>query len=1156
MQSLQATFLDNMQLGTTPVFIISATADEGSLLAALLSTHFTTEKKFAGHHGNYFTNHDIQRLLPRLKNATPEKIAEYQASVKFVVENGMDTGEIWGLQFEYKVFFDLALEDIFPNALFIFIYGGDSKDDISQNAYIRSILHFQENNKPRTVLLHLANVISTPATLLKSLPLTGMQIKDVAFEEYKNALSLHSGDIQAAPLMNAIHESNILNKKDLWFNGNDILAIFLINEHTNKDVLLNKILQFKKSFLSAPQFRLLCKTEKEKYFVREIINGSSFAADNIVVRASGDNFSSLFNEVISTSNCSYIIIDQLNLFYAVEHILAPYKQQPIAPVFVYGNLISSHLNENQISDKVSIADILVSRSLPDSISFSKASWQEHNGFDTTIPGKITILDFAIKNLRNGEHFAAEIKTEIAHVEASGEIMDVNVISEADYSIIIRNHRELVERNLNAVIKAAAVHQYLPHHEILKLSKKVSTLDSMLSHSYEQVKILNGMKSELQERITNIENKWYYKLAKRLAHFKNIFFKSKGSSKSGGLLKTFKFIIFMLTKPGFRIVRKIVKAGFRKLYLVFEDRPVRIIYLDNTTEVIAAQQHGENYHEWMTRKLDMARLTEDFNNTIGQLSVKPKISIILPVYNPPIEYLKKAVESVLDQLYENWELCISDDNSHDPQIKRLLTVYAARDNRIKVIFRERNGHISANSNSALSLATGDFVALLDHDDLLTPNSLFEVAKYINEHPGVQFLYSDEDKIDDNGTLSSPYFKPDWSPDKLLANNYITHLAVIDRSLIEKVHGFREGFEGSQDYDLFLRIVEHTDKIGHIPKVLYHWRIHQASVASEGDFAKPYAYIAGKKALEEALIRRKTPGTIQYSRLRGTYQVVYEVKAYEKVSIIIPTKDQVLLMKNTIDSIIELTDYPDYEIIVLNNNSSTKEFFDLMKEYTVKYGDIFRCIDATFPFNFAKLMNVGVSVSNGAYVLMLNNDVEILQKDWITRMVSFAQQKRIGVVGVRLLYPDDHIQHAGTIVGLGGVAGHLLVGVHKDNPGYYGCLHLTSNYAAVTAACMMCRKETYEELDGMDELLEVEYNDVDFCLKFTDAGYYNVFMPDVTLYHYESVSRGHPHQTKASYERHVREVAYFKKKWEKYICNDPYYNPNLSYDSADFRINYNA
>lgn len=354
---------------------------------------------------------------------------------------------------------------------------------------------------------------------------------------------------------------------------------------------------------------------------------------------------------------------------------------------------------------------------------------------------------------------------------------------------------------------------------------------------------------------------------------------------------------------------------------------------------------------------------------------------------------------------------------------------------------------------------------------------------------------------------------------------------------------------------LRATEQTQNIAHIPKVLYHWRIHQLS-AAQSEEVKPYAYIAAKKALEEALTRRAIHGNVKYlSGLRG-YKIEYALQQNDLVSIIIPTKDQTALLKNTIDSILSITGYQNFEIIVLNNNSSSKEFYDWCNEYTKKYSDRLRVIESHFPFNFSKLMNMGAKLAKGDHLLMLNNDVEIIHANWLEIMLSYAQQNRIGAVGAKLLYPDDTIQHAGVIIGLGGIAGHSFVGAYKDEAGYFNYIQSVNNYSAVTAACLLCRKEVFHAVGGMDETFEVEYNDVDFCLKLLEAGYDNVYLPQVELYHYESATRGHPHQSKPSYERHLKEMKLFTNKWQHMIDHDPFYNQNLNLGAHDFSMNFSA
>lgn len=610
--------------------------------------------------------------------------------------------------------------------------------------------------------------------------------------------------------------------------------------------------------------------------------------------------------------------------------------------------------------------------------------------------------------------------------------------------------------------------------------------------------------------------------------------AKISTEQGKIKTLFKFASFVLTEPGFKLVKRIAKKVLRKMGMYKE------------------LHYG--YNEWIAAKLDVQKLRKEYYDTAWQFGISPVFSIIMPVYDPNPIFLKAAIDSVTDQLYGDWELCISDDRSPNPEVQRILAAYAAKDSRIKYVVRETNGHISANTNSALELATGNYMLFMDHDDLLTPDCLFEFVKHLNAHPDDAVIYSDEDKVDDKGEYSSPHFKPDWAPDNLLSRNYMGHVIVVRTDLVRQVGGFRLGFEGSQDHDFLLRVTELTKHIGHIPKVLYHWRIHERSVASNTD-AKPYAYIAAQKALEEAMVRRGTPGTISHiPDTLGGYRMHYKVTKPGKVSIVIPTKDQVALLKCAIDSIINKTEYPDYEIIVLNNNSNTPEFFQLMEEYKKSHGKIFTCIECSFPFNFAKLMNVGAAHSKGDYILLANNDIEVIKGDWMTEMVSFAQREHTGAVGVKLLYKDDTIQHAGVVLGLGGAAGHVFVNMHRNDRGYYNYVRSLNNYAAVTAACVMFRKSIYNEVGGMDETLDVEYNDVDLCLKFYRQGYYNVYVPDIEVYHYESATRGHPFQSKESWAQHEKDFGIFRSKWLPLIENDPFYNPNLSIHCTDFQLRY--
>jgi GT2 family glycosyltransferase len=559
-----------------------------------------------------------------------------------------------------------------------------------------------------------------------------------------------------------------------------------------------------------------------------------------------------------------------------------------------------------------------------------------------------------------------------------------------------------------------------------------------------------------------------------------------------------------------------------------------------------------YGAWLAenaaRKSDLERM----RRMASLLPIKPTISIIMPVYNTPEAYLRAALDSVKDQAYPYWELCIADDGSTQAHVEKTLREYSATEPRIKLLFRGENGHIAHASNSALSLATGEFVAFLDHDDLLTADALFEVALLLNVHPDADMIYSDEDKVDGDGTLSDPYFKPDWSPETFLSKMYTCHLGVYRRALVEELRGLRPGFEGSQDYDLVLRLTERTERIYHIPKILYHWRISAESAASDPAKAKPYARDAAVRALDEAIRRRGESGTVvPFPESPNSYLVRYAIERPRKVSVIIPTRDQHEILDRCLTSLFEKTVYADYEVIVVDNGSKEPATNDLFKRWREREPDRMRVLPLSIPFNYAKINNYAVAQTDGHFVLLLNNDTEVMSGDWMTAMVEQAQRPAIGAVGALLLYPDGTVQHAGIVIQMGGVAGH----VHRYAPGgahgYFGALKTVTNYSAVTAACLMVRRELYDQVGGMDEEFLVAFNDVDFCLKLRRAGYRNVFLPHVVLLHHESRSRGYDTKP-GQLARFVRECELMEERWNVATHDDPYYNKNLSLRYDDFSI----
>ena len=557
-----------------------------------------------------------------------------------------------------------------------------------------------------------------------------------------------------------------------------------------------------------------------------------------------------------------------------------------------------------------------------------------------------------------------------------------------------------------------------------------------------------------------------------------------------------------------------------------DLETRVLDINNT----------KTYNKWL--------LTHDKPTSHKKLNYNPLISVVIPVYNAPKNFLDECINSILNQTYQNFEICLADDASPKPYVKELLQKYELRDKRIKVIYREKNGNISAATNSAISIAKGEFIALVDNDDTLTPNALYENVYALNKNPELDFLYSDEDKLDLEGNRCLPHYKANWSPDTLLSINYITHFAVLRKSIVEKIGGFRTKCDGAQDYDMFLRFTEviPENHIYHISKVLYNWRMSETSTALSID-SKSYASAAGQTALQDALDRRKIKG-IANIFLHTSYYVNYEINKSDKVSIIIPTKDNSKILKKCINSIYKYTSENLFEIIIINNNSTedvTFKYFDKVKK---EHKNI-SVITINEPFNYSKLNNVGISNAKNDYVLFLNNDIEIQNDGWLETMLGYAKQDHIGAVGVELLYQNQKIQHAGVVLGMGRnkVASHPFMFFDKSYGGSFERIQVPYNYSAVTGACMLVKKDKLLKVDCFDEKLAVSYNDVDLCLKLLDKGYYNVFLPQVKLIHHESLTRGYDDTYEKMYQTFT-EIKYIRHKWNKLLLNDNFYNKHYS------------
>lgn len=588
------------------------------------------------------------------------------------------------------------------------------------------------------------------------------------------------------------------------------------------------------------------------------------------------------------------------------------------------------------------------------------------------------------------------------------------------------------------------------------------------------------------------------------------------------------------------LRAVLRGGFRH-----GGGAARASYLS------ATQPSAGDYLAW-TRSHDAftARDIDDMRREAEALPHKPLVSILVPVYDTGERWLRKCIDSVLAQAYPHWELCIADDASPARHVRKVLEGYARRDPRIRACFRERNGHISEASNSALAMARGEYVALLDHDDELRPHALLEMVKAAGRVPDAALFYSDEDKIDVDGRRFDPYFKPDWDPDLVLGQNYVCHFTMARTDLVRALGGFRTGFEGSQDHDLVLRCAERLDpsRIVHVPKILYHWRAIAGSSAFARD-AKDYASAAGAKAIGGHLERMHPRAAVE-ELPHGHYRVRWPLpRRRPTVSLVVPTRDKAALLRACVESILSKTTYPDFEIVVVDNRSSDPEAL----AYLAAIGRLgrVRVLRYDAPFNYSAINNWAVQRCDGEVIGLVNNDIEVITPDWLEEMVSQAVRPGVGAVGAMLYYPNDTIQHAGVVLGVHGVAAHAYAGRARQYPGQCGRARVAQSVSAVTAACLVVRREVFAEAGGLDESLAIAFNDLDFCLRIREAGYRNVWTPFAEMYHHESASRGYEDSPERLARFH-REVAAMTGRWGDLLRQDPYYNPNLTLAGAPFDL----
>ena len=544
-----------------------------------------------------------------------------------------------------------------------------------------------------------------------------------------------------------------------------------------------------------------------------------------------------------------------------------------------------------------------------------------------------------------------------------------------------------------------------------------------------------------------------------------------------------------------------------------------------------------YQDWFEQHRATPEQLTVMRNETRKFAHQPLISVITPVFNTPVQWLEEAVQSVLGQAYEDWELILVDDNSSDEALREYLPVLASRDSRIKVFKLEGSRGISAALNRGIEHARGEWIGFLDHDDLLEPDALFQTAKLLQQIPDADLIYSDEDKLTEAG-FDAPLFKPDWSPDFFLSCNYLCHFITVRRELLLRVGGFRSEFDSAQDYDLLFRVIEQTDRIHHIPRVLYHWR-RSGSSSAISPWQKPGQLEAARRAIDEHLQRKGMRGHVAIDWRTHAYWVKRELTEAKKISIIIPAGDRIEMLSRCIESITTKTNYPNYELVVVGQDNQSEEarsYFNRSKHRLLHYDG---------PFNDSAIKNFAVEQTKSPWLLFLDNDLKVIDGEWLSAMAEHIQRPEVGAVGARLLWPNDTVQHAGIVLGVGGVVEHAFRGFPAEDPGVFKQLQVTRNYSCVTGACLLTRRDVFIEVGGFDEeRLPMAFNDVDLCLKMRRAGYLIVYTPFAKLYRHESA--GHPRLAEP------REAGFMRERWPELLQRDPYYNPNLSRERADFSL----
>lgn len=779
--------------------------------------------------------------------------------------------------------------------------------------------------------------------------------------------------------------------------------------------------------------------------------------------------------------------------------------------------------------------------------FEKLALSEYTDFFEQLENKLqkNILDEEIWNL---------------HVNSVKDLGNLRKYKEEN--ILQKNHIGNLEKNID-----------LSNNHIKNLETNIENHKKEINKLRDTLEVVSGERKELmklkEKHENDIEN-----LNNQLAICSGTInnyekqFNIIRNSKSWKITKPLRYISWVLNfKNKIKLVDRLMPPGSgmrnryeEKRHQRFLNMAAKKFYKDTDEETAMVWAEIEEkirdkrmhnlgntpYELWLKHNEPTPEELEEQRN--HHFEIKPKISIVVPLYNTDTTFFRELLYFMNRQTYSNWELCLVDAS---PKPLEEIQKMCEKDKRIKYKILEKNAGIADNTNEAIKMATGDFIGLLDHDDLLTENCLYEVVNVINKNPDVDFIYTDEDKIEDMSQLPfQPHFKPDFAPDTLRTNNYICHFSVFRKELMEKLGGERNRYDGAQDFDLVLRMSEETQNIVHIPRVLYHWRISSTSTAGNPE-AKMYAYESGMRAVEDHIQRLGLKGKVSSGIGPGFYRTQYNVIGNPKVTILIPNKDGIDMLDVCLKSVLEKTTYTNYEIVIIENNSENPETFQYYKE--IEKNPKIKILK--YPekgFNYSKIINFGVRNTQGDFVVQLNNDTELLTPDWLEKMIGFAQREDVGAVGVRLYYPDNTIQHAGIMIGVLDLAGHMYRNLSKDICGYFAKDRIVQNMNAVTAACMMTKREIFEQVGFMNEEFAVAFNDVDFCLRIRKLGKLIVYNPDVELIHYESKTRPDdeaPDQT----ERFHREINLCIETWkDKILKGDEYYNKNFRLDSDQYEF----